>query len=59
MNTYPINLDLTDRLATVIGGGAVGCRKAQGLLDAGARVRLVTKDEPAAPDLAGKTELHL
>jgi precorrin-2 dehydrogenase/sirohydrochlorin ferrochelatase len=39
---YPIFLDLADRLCVVIGGGAVAERKARGLLDAGARVRLVS-----------------
>jgi siroheme synthase-like protein len=38
---YPLFLDLTDRLAVVVGGGSVGRRKAEGLLAGGARVRLV------------------
>jgi len=38
---YPLMLDLSDRLAVVIGGGAVAVRKVTGLLDAGAgRVRV-------------------
>jgi precorrin-2 dehydrogenase / sirohydrochlorin ferrochelatase len=38
---FPLFLHLTDRLVAVIGGGAVGRRKAAAALDAGARVRLV------------------
>jgi precorrin-2 dehydrogenase/sirohydrochlorin ferrochelatase len=38
---FPLFLDMTDRLAVVVGGGAVGRRKAAAALSAGARVRLV------------------
>ena len=38
MPPYPIELDLTGRTALVVGLGAVGCRKAVGLVEAGARV---------------------
>ena len=38
---FPVFLDLTGRLAVVIGGGAVGQRKLAGLRAAGARVRVV------------------
>jgi precorrin-2 dehydrogenase / sirohydrochlorin ferrochelatase len=34
---YPILLDVTDRKIVIIGGGAVGLRKALGLVEAGAR----------------------
>ena len=41
-------LDVTDRLAVIVGGGAVAARKARGLLEAGAmRVRCVS------PEFAG------
>ncbi len=38
---YPIFLDLSQRLALVVGAGRVGRRKLAGLLDTGARVRVV------------------
>jgi ketol-acid reductoisomerase len=37
---YPTDLDLTGRTVVVVGLGAVGLRKASGLVDAGARVVL-------------------
>lgn len=40
--TYPLMLDVADRLVVIVGGGAVAVRKARGLLQAGAnRVRCV------------------
>lgn len=41
MIPYPLFLELKDRLCVVIGGGTVGRRKLQGLVAAGARVRLI------------------
>lgn len=38
---YPVYLDLRGRLAIVVGGGAVGEEKVDGLVDAGARVRVI------------------
>ncbi len=41
MKTFPIMLNLHDKLAVVIGGGPVGIRKVRALKRAGAAVRLV------------------
>jgi len=53
MHSYPLQLNLDGRRCVVVGGGHVGLRKVQGLLAAGARVKLV---EPldAAPACALK-----
>jgi precorrin-2 dehydrogenase len=48
---YPILLDLAGRLGVVVGAGPVATRKAAGLLDAGARVRVVAPE--AGAELAG------
>ena len=41
---YPVFLDLHDLPVLVVGGGRIGARKAEGLVAAGARVRLVAID---------------
>ena len=51
----PVFLDMTGRLAVVVGGGPVGRRKAAALLAAGARVRLVCLE----PRPADQTNLAL
>lgn len=56
---FPLFLDLTGRLCVVIGGGAVGRRKADALLAAGAAVRLVCLEPPpAACALEWRTESY-
>ncbi|HAD04206.1 MAG: hypothetical protein A2091_06265 [Desulfuromonadales bacterium GWD2_61_12] len=50
MTPYPLFVEIKDRLCLVVGGGAVGRRKIEGLLAAGARVRLVDP-KPAAEAL--------
>lgn len=49
---YPVSLLLSDRLCVVVGAGAVAARKVEGLLDAGARVRVVApRIDPAISQL--------
>lgn len=48
MRYYPVYLDMRGRKALVVGGGAVGSRKAETLLRAGAHVTLVSPRVTAA-----------
>jgi precorrin-2 dehydrogenase/sirohydrochlorin ferrochelatase len=54
--TYPLMLDVSDRLIVIIGGGSVAARKATGLLEAGATRVQVVAPEPS-PDLPEGVEL--
>ena len=58
----PILLDLTDRLAVIIGGGRVGRRKASAVSAAGGRVRLICleprPDEMSDPRLEWRIETY-
>jgi precorrin-2 dehydrogenase/sirohydrochlorin ferrochelatase len=49
---FPVFLDLTGRLVVVVGGGAVGLRKARAALAAGAVVRVVDPEADAGPEFA-------
>jgi precorrin-2 dehydrogenase/sirohydrochlorin ferrochelatase len=53
MPVYPINLNVEDRLCVVVGGGAVGARKALCLSRCGARVTVVSPavDEALRPSI--------
>ena len=51
MRYYPIGLDISGRRCLVIGGGEVGERKVERLLECGARVSVVGRD--LTPALAG------
>ena len=44
MRYYPIYLDVKDRKCLVVGGGAVGTRKVETLLECGAKVTVVSID---------------
>ena len=41
---YPVLLDIKGKLCTVVGGGSVAERKVKGLLEAGAKVRVVSPE---------------
>jgi siroheme synthase-like protein len=56
VSDFPIALHGERVTAVVIGGGAVGTRKALALLDAGAQVRVVSPD--VTPDLAEAEREH-
>lgn len=59
MKTYPVFTLIVDRPCLVVGGGAVGERKIQDLLEAGARVTVVSPElTPVLSDLAAKGELR-
>ena len=41
---YPLCVDIKDKQCLVVGGGAVACRKVNGLLAAGAKVLVISPD---------------
>ena len=47
---YPINLDVTGKPCVVIGGGKVALRKILGLLEAGARIKVIAPEICAQVD---------
>jgi len=53
---YPLQLNLSGRLCVVVGGGVVGRRKLTGLLQAGARVRLIDAAAASVPPVGGALE---
>jgi precorrin-2 dehydrogenase/sirohydrochlorin ferrochelatase len=53
---FPLFLNLTERLAVVVGGGVVGRRKATSLLAAGARVRLVCLEPQPGKEIIPRLE---
>jgi precorrin-2 dehydrogenase/sirohydrochlorin ferrochelatase len=50
MKYYPVHLDIRNRRCLVVGGGSVGTRKTETLLDCGAKVTVVS------PRVSGKLE---
>jgi len=60
MRYYPIQLDVRSRHCLVVGGGAVGTRKVRGLLECGARVRVVSpKVSRSLRELVDRGEIEL
>ncbi len=57
MNSYPIELDLAGRDVLVVGGGPVAAHKVAGLVESGARVRVICPD--CVPELEQRVDLHL
>jgi siroheme synthase-like protein len=59
MRYYPVYLDLKDRAVLVVGGGAIAEGKAVQLVEAGARVRLVSPDlTPCLAELAERGQIE-
>ena len=56
MAKYPIFLDIEKQRAVVVGGGQVAYQKTRGLLEADARVVVVTRQ--IVPELAGLCQAH-
>ncbi|HNZ65556.1 MAG TPA: bifunctional precorrin-2 dehydrogenase/sirohydrochlorin ferrochelatase [Smithella sp.] len=57
MKYYPIFLDIRDKLCVIIGGGEVALRKAERLLDCGAKVSVISPK--LVPELAALKNKHL
>jgi len=59
MRYYPVYLDLKDRAVLVVGGGAIAEGKAVQLVEAGARVRLVSPDlTPHLAELVARDKIE-
>ena len=56
--SYPVFLDLDEVPVLVVGGGRIGARKADGLIAAGARVRLVAIEVSGEVDRASMAEVR-
>lgn len=56
MYYYPINIRIANRLCLVIGGGPVAVRKVKGLLQGGARVRVISPE--VEPELRRLSEFQ-
>ena len=59
MRYYPVFLDIASKPVVVIGGGQVSLRKVEGLLDAGAKITIVSPElHPKLRRLADEGQLH-
>ncbi len=60
MRYYPVHLDIKNRICLVVGGGTVGTRKVDTLLECGARVTVVSPDpSPHVTKLASDGAIKL
>jgi precorrin-2 dehydrogenase/sirohydrochlorin ferrochelatase len=60
MKYYPVHLDIKNRNCLIVGGGAVGTRKVNTLLECGAHVSVVSPDPtPQLTRLASKKSITL
>ena len=60
MKYYPIHLDIKNRNCLIVGGGAVGTRKVNTLLECGAHVTVISPDPtPHLTQLASKGSITL
>ena len=56
--SYPVFLDLNEMPVLVVGGGRIGARKAEGLIAAGAKVRLVAAEVSEFVDRVAMAEVR-
>lgn len=60
MRYYPVNLDIKNRPCLVVGGGRVGARKVETLIECGAVVTVVSPDTvPSLTELAARKTIRL
>jgi precorrin-2 dehydrogenase len=60
MKYYPVYLDIRGRTCLVVGGGGVGTRKVEKLLESGAKVRVVSPEvSPKLTELADQGRIDL
>lgn len=57
MKYYPVFLDVRGKICVIVGGGEVALRKAERLLDCGAKVSVISPK--LAPELAALKDKHL
>ena len=58
MLLYPVNLNISEKLCLVIGGGVVALRKINSLLDSGGAVRVISPElDPELKVLAGEQKI--
>ncbi len=59
MSLYPVNLNITDKLCLVVGGGVVALRKTKSLLVCDARIRIISPEiTPELDAIIKKNEIE-